>query len=72
MRSSVKVGDLVKRVGVTPDEIADYAELGVGVVVEIEDRNSHDFIDVNFVVMWPKHGIGWEMPDILEVVSEGG
>ena len=65
----MKVGDLVRRVPMGTDslEISDCTELGVGVVVEIEDRNSHDFIDVNFVVMWPKHGIGWEMPDILAV-----
>jgi hypothetical protein len=65
----MKVGDLVKRVGVTPDEIADYAELGVGVVVEIEDKNCDAWLDINFVVMWPKHGFGWEWADMLEVIQ---
>jgi hypothetical protein len=66
----MKVGDLVRRVstGYEP-AIFDYDELGVGVVVEIEDRDANNFIDFDFVVMWPKHGIGWEMSDMLEVVN---
>ena len=68
----MKVGDLVKRVpmGTDPLEISDYADLGVGVVVEIEKKNRHDFIDINFVVMWPNHGVSWEMSDMIDVVRK--
>ena len=65
----MKIGDLVKRVGITPDEIADYAELGVGVVVGLEDRDYHNTMNMDLIVMWPEHGIGWEYPDRLEVVN---
>jgi hypothetical protein len=66
----VKVGDLVKRVGITPGEIADYVRLGVGVVVGFENRDYHNVTNMDLIVMWPEHGIGWEYPDRLEVVNE--
>ncbi len=69
----MKIGDLVKRVGITPDEIVDYAELGVGVVVGFENLgvvpNYHNTMNMDLIVMWPEHGIGWEYPDRLEVVN---
>ena len=65
----MKVGDLVKRVGITPDDIADGEELGVGVIIGIEDLKlqvpAHDFI-----VMWSRCGVGWEYPPTLELISE--
>ena len=68
----MKVVDLVRRVpqGTDPQEIADYAELGVGVIVGTENRDYHNATSMDFIVMWPKHGIGWEFPDRLEVVNE--
>jgi len=66
----VKVGDLVKRVGITPDELADYAGLGIGVVVGFENRDYHNAMNMDLIVMWPEHGIGWEYPDRLEIVNE--
>ena len=41
----MRIGDLDRRVGNTPDD------------------------DVDFIVMGPKHGIGWEYPGILEVMT---
>jgi hypothetical protein len=66
----MKIGDLIKRVGITPDEIADYAELGIGIIIGVENRKAdycHTTMDL--IVMWPSHGIGWEYPDRLEVVN---
>ena len=73
----MKVGDLVRRVGDTPEEMVDYAELGVGIIIDTEGRPliaTHRGVrqwgdDVDFIVMWPKHGLGWEYPDMLEVMS---
>ncbi len=68
----MRIGDLVRRVGNTPEEMSDYAELGVGIIIDIEDRPlimSAPDDDVDFIVMWPKHGIGWEYPGILEVMT---
>jgi hypothetical protein len=68
----MKVGDLVRRVpmGTDPQEAADYAELGIGVVVGIDNRDYHNVTNVDYIVMWPHLGIGWEFPDSLEVVNE--
>ena len=73
----MKVGDLVRRVpqGTDPLEAADYAELGVGVIVGTEDRIAlvtypSTQWDMDYIVMWPGHGVGWEFPSRLEVVNE--
>ena len=77
----MKLGDLVRRVpmGTDPQEAADYAELGVGVLVGFEDApaplspvlNLEALVfSADVIVMWPKHGIGWEFPERLEVVNE--
>jgi hypothetical protein len=73
----VRIGDLVRRVGNTPEEMSDYAELGVGIIIGTEGRpliGTQRGVrrwgdDVDFIVMWPKHGIGWEYPDMLEVMT---
>jgi hypothetical protein len=73
----VKIGDMVRRVpqGTDPQETSDYAELGVGVIVGTEDRISARLgtstqWDMDYIVMWPEHGIGWEFPSRLEVINE--
>ncbi len=61
--------------GTDPQEAADYAELGVGVVIGFED--THDLVAAlgvhrgDIIVMWSGgHGVGWEFPERLEVISE--
>jgi hypothetical protein len=73
----MKIGDLVRRVpkGTDPQESADYAELGVGIIVGTEDRISlvtypSTQWDMDYIVMWPGHGVGWEFPARLEVLNE--
>ena len=72
----MKVGDLVKRIGsADPQEIADNRELGIGMIVDIDpivvaNSNPPSLMDLKYIVMWGKYGIGWEMPLTLEVVSE--
>ena len=70
----MKIGDLVKRVGsADPQEIADNNELGIGLLVDIERRVKvypNSLTDPDYIVMWPKYGMGWEMSLRLEVVSE--
>jgi len=72
----VKVGSLVRRTGITPQEIEDYAELGIGLVVDVE-RTPPPFtkyFDNGFgpdvVVLWAGLGdLSWEMPAMLEVMT---
>jgi len=72
----VKVGDLVKRASSgDPQEIADDKELGVGVIVGIDstvaaNSNPPSPLDLKYIVMWGKYGVGWEMSLRLEVVNE--
>ena len=72
----MKVGDLVKRAGSgDPQEIADDRELGVGVIVGIGSTRHYTGtlsspLDLKYIVMWGKYGVGWEMPLRLEVISE--
>jgi len=70
----MKIGDLVKRTGSgDQQEIADNNALGIGIIVGLEPRarvNLHKSTDLDFIVMWPKHGVGWEMLCRMEVVSE--
>jgi hypothetical protein len=66
----MKVGDLVKRTFAASSPIADDEELGVGVVIDIESRDYYNVTNIDFVVMWPKHGVSWEWADALEVISE--
>tara|TARA_Y100000310_G_scaffold162991_1_gene162926 strand:- start:1000 stop:1236 length:237 start_codon:yes stop_codon:yes gene_type:complete len=76
MRWSVKVGDLVKRAASgDPQEIADDKELGIGMIVGLDhiviaNSNPPSPLDLKYIVMWGKYGIGWEMPLRLEVVNE--
>ena len=69
----MKVGDLVKRVGSGgAQEMADNEALGIGILIDLEPRakaNLHKSTDLDFVVMWPKYGVGWEMLCRLEVVK---
>ena len=73
----MKIGDLVRRVGATSEEMLDYFELGVGIIIDTEDRQLIGTPrgvrrwgdDVDFIVMWPKHGIGWEHQGMLEVMT---
>ena len=67
----MKVGDLVRRVYTHPDEIEDCAELGIGVIVGVEDSPVYVPIGTtDFIIMWPKQGLSWEFMDVLEAVSE--
>jgi hypothetical protein len=70
----MKPGDLVRRVpmGTDPQEAADYAELGVGMIIGFEKALTVDDVATaaDIIVMWPKHGVGWEFPERLEVISE--
>ena len=56
-------------------EIWDDRELGVGVIVGIDHLVVANSIppsplDLKYIVMWAKYGVGWEMPLRLEVISE--
>jgi hypothetical protein len=72
----VKVGDLVKKVSSGDrQEIADNNELGIGMIVDIDltvvaNSNPPSPLDLKYIVMWGKYGVGWEMPLMLEVISE--
>ena len=44
----------------------DYAELGVGIIVDTDGLTAID----DYIVMWGHHGVGWEFPGRLEVVNE--
>ena len=73
----MKVGDLVKRAGSgDPQEIEDDRELGVGVIVGIDSTRHYTSgtlsspLDLKYIVMWGKYGVGWEMSLRLEVISE--
>ena len=69
----MKLGDMVRRVpmGIDPQEAADYAELGVGIVTGFEVAGvCLEGLENDVIVMWPRHGLGWEFPERLEVVSE--
>ena len=72
----MKVGDLVKRVSSgDPQEIWDDRELGVGVIVGIDHLVVANSIppsplDLKYIVIWGKYGVGWEMPLRLEVINE--
>ena len=67
----MKIGDLVKRVHTSPDEIEDCAELGIGVIVGVEDpRGYAPSMPTDFIIMWPTRGLSWEFMDVLELVSE--
>ena len=72
----MKVGDLVKRASAgDPQEIADDRELGVGVIVGIDSTRHYTSgalsspLDLKYIVMWGKYGVGWEMPLRLEGVQ---
>ena len=73
----MKVGDLVKMVSSGDrQEIADNNELGIGMIVGLDhdviaNSNPPSPMDLKYIVMWGKYGVGWEMPLMLEVVSEG-
>jgi hypothetical protein len=71
----MKLGDLVRRfpMGTDPQEAADYAELGVGIVIGFENALTFDDVatSADIIVMWSGHpGIVWEFPERLEVISE--
>jgi len=65
----VKRGDLVRR----NDETEELIGFGVILRVEVLDYLSCEGRPEtkDLVVLWPKHGIGWEYPDRLNVISEG-
>ena len=61
--------------GTDPQEAADYAELGVGIVIGFEDAAevvaAFGVLAGDVIVMWSgHHGVGWEFPERLEVISE--
>jgi hypothetical protein len=62
---------MVRRVpmGIDPQEAADYAELGIGIVTGFEAADPRGHVG-DVIVMWPRHGLGWEFPERLEVVNE--
>lgn len=71
----MKIGDLVKRNGMSSDKqtIADNKALGIGIVVGLGPRAEaglHKSTDPDFIVMWPEYGVGYEMLCRLEVVNE--
>lgn len=70
----MKPGDMVRRVpmGTDPQEGADYAELGVGIVIGFENALTFDDLafDSDIIVMWSRYGVSREFPERLEVVSE--
>jgi hypothetical protein len=69
----VKVGDLVKMdFELEGGEFIDDA-WGIGVIVEIFDRDYRDYDDrrTNDIhVLWPGVGLSWEMSAMLEVMDE--
>ena len=68
----MKPGDMVRRVplGTDPQEAADYAELGVGIVIGFENALTFDDGFSDIIVMWSGYGVSREFPERLEVVSE--
>lgn len=68
----MKLGDMVRRVpmGTDPQEAADYAALGVGIVTGFEAADDLEGLENDVIVMWSRHGLGWEFPERLEVINE--
>ena len=65
----MKRGDLVRR----NDDTEEHLGFGVILRVEVLDYLSREgrAETRDLVVLWPKHGIGWEYPHRLNVISEG-
>ena len=68
----MKIGDLVVRKSARENHMF-HALIGLVVMKESDHHHSRgNPQDMDFVVLWGKHGLGWEYPARLEVIHESG